>query len=142
MGNKPEHLGCTVVVLSNRKVLLGKRINSYKSGHFGCPGGRLELTESLIECAKREFLEETGVKAIEIEYVGAVRELQDGYNFIHFTFVCTKWDGYIKEMEPDKCESWDFYSINALPKPILPAHLAGIELANNSATGYVDILEK
>lgn len=140
MVNEPEHLGCTVIVLSDKKVLLGKRVNSYKSGHFGCPGGRLELTEPLIECAKRELLEETGIKATKIEYVGAVRELQDGYNFIHFTFVCSKWIGNIRAMEPNKCESWDFYSVETLPEPILPAHLVGIDLTKNRTRGYIEML--
>lgn len=140
MVNEPEHLGCTVIVLSDKKVLLGKRVNSYKSGHFGCPGGRLELTEPLIECAKRELLEETGIKATKIEYVGAVRELQDGYNFIHFTFVCSKWIGNIRVMEPNKCESWDFYSVETLPEPILPAHLVGIDLTKNRTRGYIEML--
>lgn len=142
MNSEPEHLGAFVIVIKDNQVLLGKRKNSYKSGIYGCPGGRLELTESLENCAKRELEEECGVKAVNLTYLGVVRELQDDYNFIHFGFVCTEWQGEIKVVEPDKCEGWDFYSKSKLPNNILPAHIEGIKLLDKPNSQYVEILEK
>ena len=82
-----EHIGVCVIVLSPKgdQVLLGERINSYKSDWFGLPGGRLELTESLIDCGKRELMEEVGIVPTTIKFVGVIRELQNNaYNFVHF----------------------------------------------------------
>lgn len=141
MNSEPEHLGTFIILVQNGKILLGKRKNSYRAGYYGCPGGRLELTESLAECAKRELLEETGVTATALKYLGVVRELQDDYNFIHFGFVCTEWTGGVRVAEPDKCEGWDFYDASKLPSNILPAHIEGIKLLNNPHTGYIEILE-
>lgn len=142
MNNEPKHLGVAVIVLKENKVLLGKRLNAYGAGLLGCPGGRLELTEPLIECAKRELLEETGVKATKLEYLGVIRELQAGYNFIHFIFFCTEWEGNITVTEPDKCESWEFYRIDKLPNNILRGHRAGITLAQRAPkVGYVDMVK-
>jgi len=142
MNTEPEHLGAFVIVVQDDKVLLGKRNNSYKSGSYGCPGGRLELTESLEECAKRELMEECGVQATTLRYLGVVRELQDGYNFIHFGFVCTEWKGEIVVAEPDKCEGWEFYSKDELPNETLPAHIEGVKLLDNPPSRYIEILEK
>ena len=136
-------IGVFVMVIDqNNRVLLGERKNCYKAGLYGCPGGRLEMTESLEDCAKRELLEETGLEAKVIKFAGVVRELQDGFNFIHFGFSCDDYQGKIENKEPDKCVGWKFYDMNHLPKLILPGHLAGIKLLNNSSvSGYIDILD-
>ena len=140
MSNEPEHLGVFIIVIKDGRVLLGKRKNAYKSGLYGCPGGRLELTESLIDCAKRELLEETGVKALDLEYLGVIRELQDGYNFIHFGFVCRSYAGEVKVSEPDKCESWKFFDIDQIPANTLPAHKASIELFKSKLPTFIDLI--
>jgi len=140
MSNEPEHLGVFIIVIKDGRVLLGKRKNAYKSGLYGCPGGRLELTESLIDSAKRELLEETDLKSINLEYFGVIRELQAGYNFIHFGFVCHSYDGEIKVSEPDKCESWKFFDIDQIPANTLPAHKASIELFKSKLPTFIDLI--
>ncbi len=59
MENQPIGV-CVITVNKDKKILLGKRRNSYKQGMFGLPGGRLNLNESLADCVKRELEEETG----------------------------------------------------------------------------------
>lgn len=140
MNSQP--IGVFIILTKDNMVLLGKRKNAYKSGSHGCPGGRLELAESLIECATRELLEETGVRSTSFRFVGVIRELQEGYNFIHFAFECNKYDGDIRVMELEKCESWDYCPIDKLPTSILPAHKAGIHLLYKSYPDYVDILDE
>lgn len=137
----PQPIGVFIIVTKGSKVLLGKRKNAYKTGSYGCPGGRLELVESLIECAKRELFEETGVRSTSFKFIGVIRELQGGYNFIHFVFECNKFDGNIQVAEPEKCESWDFYPIDKLPFNTLPAHKAGIDLLQKSCPDYIDIFK-
>ncbi|MFQ5978378.1 MAG: NUDIX hydrolase [Candidatus Heimdallarchaeota archaeon] len=65
------HPGIAVgaVIVDKSQVLLVKHHTSKKgfySGMWICPGGRLELGETLEEAARREVLEETGLK-IEVE---------------------------------------------------------------------------
>lgn len=127
-----EHIGCCVILQNDQsQILLGKRKNSYKSGYFGIPGGRVEKQETLADCATRELMEEVGIKPVSLEYLGVVKEWQDDHNFIHFVFVCTKWDGEIKLMEPDKSEAWEWYDIDNLPGKIIPGHEQGIDLLIN-----------
>ncbi|PIY68560.1 DNA mismatch repair protein MutT [Candidatus Roizmanbacteria bacterium CG_4_10_14_0_8_um_filter_39_9] len=128
-----QHIGVCVIVLdeSKHKVLLGKRKNAYLAGAFGLPGGRVNLTEPLVECAVRELREETGLTAKLLRYVGVVRELQNCYNFIHFVYVCNKYSGTMETKEPEKCEGWEWYPLNSLPSDILPGHKSSLELLLN-----------
>lgn len=136
---KQQPIGSFVLVTKNNKILLGKRKNAYKKGSYGCPGGRLLLKESLLDCARRELYEEAGVRAINLKYVGVIRELQEGYNFVHFVFRCSRYKGKISIKEPNKCEKWKFHSIDCLPLNILPAHRRGIEMIGKDGINYVDL---
>ena len=123
-------LGTCIIVLSRdgKKVLLGKRKNSYRSGYYGLPGGRVESSEKLIDSAKRELLEETGLDVRVLKYIGVIRDLQEGYTFTHFAFLCKKYKGEPKLTEPDKCEAWEWFSINSVPEKTLVGNKAAIDM--------------
>lgn len=83
MGN----IGCAVIVKNHQgQVLFGKRKNAFKSGLYGFPGGRINKNEKALVASKRELLEETGLKARSLKYIGVVKEWQDSYHFIHFFY--------------------------------------------------------
>ena len=137
-----QHVGVCVIVLDkNRRVLLGKRLNSFKAGMLGLPGGKLELEEGLEECGTREVMEETSLQGKNLQYVGVVRELQNVYNFIHFVFSCNEFEGTVTTVEPDKCESWEWYSLDALPDNIVQGHRAALDMyVHSAAPSYRDLL--
>lgn len=123
----PEKLIGTVVILLNKnKVMLGKRKNSYRSDWYGMPGGRVETSEKLIDCAKRELTEETGLKVDNLEYIGVIRDLQEGYIFTHFAFLCKNYSG-----QPEKCDGWTWFKPSEIPEMTLPGHRAAIDIFLN-----------
>ena len=61
MDKRPK-VGVGVIVTKNSRVLLGKRKGAHGEATWCFPGGHLEFREKLEDCAKRETLEETGVK--------------------------------------------------------------------------------
>lgn len=135
-----QHLGaCVVVFGKDGTILMGKRKNSYKSGYYGVPGGRLEQGEPLLICATRELTEETGLIGHDIQYVGTVRDDEKEYDFIHFVYVCHAYDGEPQLMEPDKCEGWEWISPQELPEKILRGHRAAIELALSPDQHILDL---
>lgn len=128
-----QHIGVVIILSSKEsplRVLLGKRKNSYRAGSYGLPGGRIEVSEQLAQAAQRELLEETGLYAASMTLIGIVKDTQpdQGFDFIHFVFVCSKWNGEVALLEPDKCEGWAWYNLDELPKPLLLGHQAALEI--------------
>ena len=139
-----NNIGTCVIVVDpeQKRVLLGKRMNSYKSGWYGLPGGRLEFEEGLVDGAKRELAEETGLIAEDLEYLGVVREKKEGYSFIHFVFLCNKYSGQLQVMEVDHCESWNWIPLESIPEKTLEGHRTAIDIFKEfQKGGYVDLLK-
>ncbi len=136
---KHQPIGVCVILLdkSQEKVLLGKRKNSYKSGFYGLPGGRIELGEKAVDAAKREVKEETGLDVKQIDFVSTIRERQDNIDFIHFVFVASQFTGVPITNEPDKCEGWEWHPLANVPKNILYGHKLAIE-SYLSHTSFID----
>lgn len=129
MKTHPQPIGACVIVLNLQgEVLMGKRKNAYKSGFYGLPGGRVELNEPLKNTALREVEEETGIIVNDAEYVGVVRENQGEYDFIHFVFLARDIDQSPVLCEPDKCEAWEWISLDAVPNSMVPGHQVAINL--------------
>jgi len=65
--NRPK-VGVGILVLKDKKVLLGKRKGSHGEGEYAFPGGHLEYMESFEDCAKREVTEECGIEISNIQF--------------------------------------------------------------------------
>ncbi|KAI6081080.1 NUDIX hydrolase domain-like protein [Hypoxylon rubiginosum] len=92
------------------KFVLGKRKGSHGAGTWQFPGGHLEMGESLLYCAERETLEETGLKVKGIKVIAVTNDVFDAENKHYVTiFVqCEREDGSAQPqvLEPEKCEGW------------------------------------
>jgi len=111
---KPRHaVGVSVLLTENGKLLLGKRKNNTAAGLLSTPGGRLELEETVEECAAREFFEETGAHIWpgDIDIVAAKKLIRYGDHYVMFYVHVTGRVGEIVNREPDKCEGWAFTSM-------------------------------
>jgi len=113
-------VGVIVLVIKEGKILLGRRIgDKAASGEFGMPGGHVEYNESFAECARREVMEETGMDIEEPEHLGVSNVRQ--YPPVHYVMILmhAKWkSGEPKRCEPDRCEGWNWYDMDALPEPL------------------------
>ena len=115
-------IGVGVMLKKGNLILLGKRHvdkveNGYKVrennlGHtWSMPGGKLELDESILECAKRETLEETGIKISSARVISVHDATESTESF----------SGQAKTMESDKITDWQWFDMNDLPKPLFIA---------------------
>ena len=119
--SNPERpkVGVGVIVLKQGKVLLGKRKGDHAPGVFAGPGGHLEHLESFAACAKRETMEETGIQIGNIRFL-ALSNFQDyaPKHYVDIGLVADWVSGEPRVCEPDKCEGWDWYDLEALPSPL------------------------
>ncbi|KAM0047723.1 putative hydrolase [Helianthus debilis subsp. tardiflorus] len=120
MSPAPE-VGVAVFILKDNKVLFGRRRSlSIGAYTYALPGGHLEFGESFEECAAREVKEETGLDIKNIELLTATNNLlSDAVHLvvIYMRAYLSDPDQTPQNIEPDKCEGWDWYDLNNLPEP-------------------------
>jgi 8-oxo-dGTP diphosphatase len=115
-------IGVNVFVLKDGKILLGKRIGKTGYGTWCLPGGHFEWGESLIEAAKRELKEETGIISDSLEYLQLINDPQDSTHYVHINFLAKDYIGEPKVTEPNKFQEWNWFDLNTLPDQIFSGH--------------------
>ena len=117
------------------QVLLLRRFNTgYADGQYSVPAGHLDGGETVISAARREGLEETGVRIEAGDVVfSSVVHRRDGDERVDFFVHIHKWQGEPANTEPDKCDELRWVRVNELPENVIPYvkkaiqnHLTGI----------------
>ncbi len=113
-------IGVGVIILKDGKVLIGKRKSSHGEGTWLFPSGHLEFGESIEKCAKRETLEECGVKIKNIISGPFTNDIfmEQKKHYITLFVVCDYNGGEPKTLEPNKLDSWEWISWEEIPKPL------------------------
>lgn len=114
-----------VMIWRDKNVLLGKRKGSHGSGEYSFTGGHIEFGESFEDAARRETWEEAGINIKDIKFLGIANDFKNKNRHDILVMFTANWEsGEPIIMEPEKCESWDWYSLDNLPTPIFyPAKL-------------------
>jgi 8-oxo-dGTP diphosphatase len=114
-------VGVGVIVMRGTKILMGKRKGSHGAGTYSVPGGHLEFGETVGTCAKREVLEETGIVINDpLFQAGFTNDYFEEESKHYATlFVASRYnEGEAQNLEPEKCEGWDWYDLAELPEPL------------------------
>jgi 8-oxo-dGTP diphosphatase len=108
-----------VIVIREGMVLLGKRKGTHGEGTWALPGGHLELFEAIEDCAKREVFEETGLSIGNIEHAAFTNDFfeNESKHYVTLFVTATHEAGEAEVREPEKCETWDWFSWRRLPRP-------------------------
>jgi|TARA_Y100000310_G_scaffold208249_1_gene208820 ADP-ribose pyrophosphatase YjhB (NUDIX family) len=131
MKAKKVGIGFGVMLLKNRKILLGKRHEDPKKadselhgeGTWTMPGGKLEYGESLEEGAKREVEEETGIKLNSEKVICVNNDKNEHAHFVTIGLFSDNFKGDAKVLEPDEITEWKWFSSKELPNKIFPPSL-------------------
>lgn len=121
-------------LMSGDKILLHLRKNSSFEGMYGLPAGHLDGNETATDAMIREAMEETGIiiKKKDLKMSTVSHSKANNNEYIQFFFICTKWEGEIKNIEEDKCAELKFFPINRLPKNIVPYIKEAIKCHQNN----------
>lgn len=120
--------GVGIMILKDRKVLLGKRHeDSQKAGSalhgegtWTMPGGKIHFGESFEDAAYREVLEETGIEINRnnLKFVSLTNDSVEDAHFITVGLLCEEFEGEVETREPDEITEWKWFELNELPDPI------------------------
>ena len=113
-------VGVSVIVRKDNKVLIGKRKNIRASGTWAFPGGHFEFGESFIQCVKREVREEVNVSIKNVKFQTLTNDIhpKEKTHYVTLFFTSDYDSGKVKNMEPEKCEGWEWIKWEDLPHPL------------------------
>ncbi|MEU3721384.1 NUDIX hydrolase [Streptomyces sp. NPDC031705] len=129
---RPNVVGVHLYLEENGKVLLGLRHpdSAFAPSTHHFPAGHCEQ-ESAVACLVREAREETGLvidpAGVELVHVVHTVDHAGGQPRMGLVFRAHRWTGTPEVREPDRCVSWDWWPVDALPERIVPYARTAIE---------------
>jgi 8-oxo-dGTP diphosphatase len=115
-----------LVLMKDDKILFQRRCNTgHQDGKYSLPCGHLEPKETIIEGLIREMKEEINIDIAKqdvklVHLQGTVSDDDFATERINIYFLCKKWAGEIKNMEPEKCDDLKWFPLNKLSENMIP----------------------
>lgn len=102
---------------------MGQRKGAHGAGTWSFPGGAVEKGDPTVEAAAaRELLEETGIEVKPEDLKFLTQNLytnQDGKRtWLTIFYTVETPNAEPQNMEPDKCEGWEWVPAVHMPKPV------------------------
>ncbi len=118
MQEKIPRVGLGVFVFKNKKFIMGCRKGAHGDGSWSVPGGHLEFGETIEEGAKREVLEETGLKIKNVKLAGITNDIFTNEDKHYITiWTLSDWEmGEPTITEPDKFLKLNWRDFETLPE--------------------------
>jgi 8-oxo-dGTP diphosphatase len=120
LDNKIVQVGVQTIYRRDGLILLGRRRKVFGDMTWALPGGRLEVGESIFQCARRELCEETGLLAESMKLSHVCDAVASANYYLQLGVDILSASGEINNCEPEYCDALDFFSLDNLPKPLFP----------------------
>jgi len=118
-----------LVLRDGDKVLLSKRANTgWMDGMYSMVSGHIEADETPVQALIREAREEAGIEVrpedLKMIHISMrQRASKDDNAYVDFYLECTRWQGEIRNMEPEKCAGLEWFPLSQLPDNIIPVYM-------------------
>lgn len=137
METKHPRVGLGIIIVNkDGNILIGKRKGSHAQ-KYSIPGGHLDMGETFEQGAIREIKEETDLDILEPKVIAITNNLEtykeEGKHYISVVLLVTKYSGELKNMEPEKCEEWNWINPKELPQPHFDASTLGVKCYLNES---------
>ena len=110
----------TITLCRDDKILLLQRAGAHGENTWAIPGGKLDFGEMPENGATRETLEETGISATNLIYIGFTNDIFELNNLHYVTlhFASNTSTGQAQIMEPLRCRAQKWCRLDDLPEPL------------------------
>ena len=103
------------------KVFLARRQGAHGEATWASAGGHLEVGESLEECARREAMEELGLRVGELRFLCVSNIIVYSKHYVDFEFLGDIGDQEPHLAEPDSFSQSGWFPLDNLPHPLFEA---------------------
>lgn len=127
---------CYLILKKDNQILLLRRCNTgYEDGNYSVVAGHLDGDETFRQAMVREAKEEAGIildqEKLQVAHVMHRSKKDNNSERIDIFLIADEWNGEITNMEPDKCDDLNWFSINQLPENIIPYIKQALECIDN-----------
>ncbi len=119
-GSRPR-VGVGVVFIRDGFVFLARRRGSLGGGTWGSAGGHLEYGESLEDCARREALEEFGLRVGDLRFLCVSNIIAYGRHYVDVEFLGDIGNQEPRLLEPQAFDGSGWFPPESLPEPLFQA---------------------
>lgn len=120
-GDTRPLVGVGVVFVRQGKVFLAKRQGSHGEATWASAGGHLESGETLEECARRETMEELGVKVGNLIFLCVSNIIAYDKHYLDIEFLGDIGDQEPVLAEPEAFSEYGWFNLYDLPQPLFQA---------------------
>ncbi len=123
-----------LILMKDDKILLLRRFNTgYEDGNYSVVAGHLEGNETFTEAMIREAKEEADIdiRPEDLETVHVMHRKVPTEERVDFFIRANKWEGEIKNMEPERCNELKWFTLDNLPTNVIPYVKHAIDYIKN-----------
>lgn len=126
-------LGCGALIFNEKgQILMQLRGKSARNEHgmWAIPGGKVRFGEKVEDTIVRELEEECGIELVGVESIGYVNHFieKEAQHWVSIIFFAQNYTGQVKNMEPNKCERIEWFSLDGIPENASPVVTRALEL--------------
>lgn len=128
-------VGCGAAIIEDGKLLLVLRRKDPEAQHWGLPGGKLDLYETVADATIREIAEELGITITLTSLLCIVDQIDRprASHWVAPVFRATIQTGTPAIQEPHALADWGWFPLTALPTPLTEATRQALAMLRTGA---------
>lgn len=128
MAQTEPRVGGGAAILRAGRLLLVQRRRPPEAGHWGLPGGKIDLFEMVAAAVEREIAEEVGLTIVARDLLCVVDQIDvaQGTHWVAPVYLVEDAQGDAALREPEALAGMDWFALDDLPGPLTTSTIAAL----------------